>query len=156
VSVNTKQVTGRRRVRFSSYQDILDDVRELSGKPTRQLGNWSLGQICVHIAKAMDMAIDGPAFRPSLAVRLVGPFLKNRFLTRGISPGFKLPRSGAALLPDPANITDGLAKLEKSIARLQEIRRRQPHPVFGAMTLEEWDQLQLRHSEMHLGFIVPA
>jgi Protein of unknown function (DUF1569) len=156
VSVNTKQVTGRRRVRFSSYQDILDDVRELSGKPTCQLGNWTLGQICEHIAKAMDMAIDGAAFRPSLPVRLVGPFLKKRYLARGLPPGFTLPKSGAALLPDPASTTDGLAKLEKSIARLQEIRQRTPHPVFGVMTLEEWDQIQLRHSEMHLSFIVPA
>ncbi|HEV3137644.1 MAG TPA: DUF1569 domain-containing protein, partial [Pirellulales bacterium] len=144
MSIDTKQVTGRRTLRFSKYQDILDEVRDLSGKPTRQLGNWSLGQICEHLSKAMDMAIDGGTFRPSLPVRLVAPFLKKRFITRGMSPGFKLPKNGAYLLPDPASNADGLAKLEKAIARLRETRERKPHPVFGAMTLEEWDELHFR------------
>jgi hypothetical protein len=156
VSVNTKEVRGRRVLRFSSYQDILDEVRDLAGKPTRQLGNWSLGQICEHLAKGMDMAIDGGTFKPSLPVRLVAPFLKKRFLTRGLSPGFKLPKNAANLLPNPANAAGGLAQLEKAIARQQQIRERKAHPVFGPMTIEEWDQMNCRHAEMHLSFIVPA
>ena len=58
MTVKTTQVAGRRSLRFSSYQDIVDEARRLSGIPTRQLGNWSLGQICEHLAKGMDMAIE--------------------------------------------------------------------------------------------------
>jgi uncharacterized protein DUF1569 len=156
MTVKTSHVTGRRSLRFSSYQEILDEVRKLSGTPTRQLGNWSLGQICGHLAKGMDMAIDGAMFRPPLHIRLIAPWLKKRMITRPMSPGFTLPKDAAALLPDPASAAEGLAKLEKSIARQQQIRERKPNPVFGPMTVEEWDQLNFRHAEMHLSFIVPA
>ncbi|MBI3837414.1 MAG: DUF1569 domain-containing protein [Planctomycetia bacterium] len=156
MTVQTNTVTGRRSLQFSSYQEILDDARKLSLTPTRQLGNWSLGQICEHLAKGMDMAIDGPAFKPSLPVRLIGPFFKKRTLTRPMSPGFTLPKNAAALLPAPVSVAEGLAKLEKSIARQQQTRDRKPNPVFGPMTAEEWDQLNFRHAEMHLSFIVSA
>jgi hypothetical protein len=156
VAVKTSKVTGRRSLRFSSYQDILDEVRKSSGTPTRQLGNWSLGQICEHLAKGLDMAIDGATFKPSLPIRLIGPWLKKRMIVRPMSPGFTLPKNAAPLLPDPTNTAEGLARLEKAIARQQQTRERKPNPVFGPMTAEEWDQLNFRHAEMHLSFIVPA
>ncbi len=41
------------------------------------------------------------------------------------------------------------------IDRLNREPQRYPSPVFGKMTKEEWDQLHLRHAEMHLSFYVP-
>ncbi len=155
MAVNTAGVTGRRQLHFSSYQDILDDVHKLSSVPTQQLGNWSLGQICQHLAAAMDMAIDGPPFHPAWYVRLIAPMLKKRFLTRPMSPGFKLPKNAGTLLPPEISTNDGIAALEKSIVRIQQGTNLKPHPVFGAMTRQEWDQLEFRHSEMHLSFVSP-
>jgi hypothetical protein len=156
VVVKSSKVTGRRSLRFSSYQQILDEVRKLSGAPTRQLGNWSLGQICEHLAKSMDMAIDGATFKPALYIRLIAPWLKKRMISRPMSPGFSLPKDAAGLLPEEISTAAGLAMLEKAIARQQQTRERQASPVFGPMTVEEWDQLNFRHAEMHLSFIVPA
>jgi hypothetical protein len=155
MAVNTKRVTGRRTLRFSSYDEMLADVRALAQGSTRQLGNWSLGQICAHLATGMNSCIDGPAFSPNWIIRLVGPFLKKRVLTRGLTPGFQLPKNAVAFLPPETSAAEGLAKLEKSVARVERDPTREPHIVFGKMTRDEWNEFLLRHAEMHLSFIVP-
>jgi hypothetical protein len=156
MTVKTGKVSGRRSLRFSSFDELLAEASRLSAMPTRQLGNWSLGQICEHLAKGMDMAVDGPPFTMPIYVRLVGPFLKKRILTRRMSSGFTLPKSASALLPAPIGTAEGLARLEESVRRLRQTTDRKPHGIFGRLTVAEWDQLQFRHAEMHLSFIEPA
>jgi hypothetical protein len=155
MSVDTKSVPGRRNLHFESYDDILGDVRALAARPTRQLGNWSLGQICQHLAAGMDMAIDGPPFKPGWLLRTIGPFIKKRMITRPMSPGFRFPKTATVLMPGNLDTAAGVAAIEKAVGRLRENRQRKPHVIFGAMTHEEWDQLEFRHCEMHLSFIVP-
>jgi hypothetical protein len=155
MAVNTKSVGGRRRVRFNDYDEMMADVHALGGGPIRQLGNWTLGQICSHLAIAMHSCIDGPPFMPAWYVRLVGPLLKRRALTRGLGPGFQLPRNAVALLPPEVGAAEGIAELAKSVERVRRDPSRKPHIVFGNMTREEWDQFLLRHAELHLSFILP-
>ena len=155
MTVHTKQVTGRRQVQYSSYQDILDDVHALAAGRTRALGNWSLGKICRHLTIAMDMAIDGTDFKPNLLVRIGGRLLKRRFLTRPLTPGFRLPKKAAFLIPSDGDAAEGIAELERAIARLGRVADRKPHPIFGPLTRDEWDQITFRHAAMHLSFIVP-
>src|SRR5690242_16722942 len=90
--VATKTVA-RRPLEFESYDEVLAYVRKLADGPTKQLGNWSLGQICRHLAVAMDSAIDGPAFKPALWLRVAGPFFKKRFLAQPMPSGFQVPKS---------------------------------------------------------------
>jgi Protein of unknown function (DUF1569) len=155
MAVDTKHVSGRRTLHFNNHEEVLDEARSLSGKPVRQLGNWSLGQICEHLAVATNSAIDGAAFKPSLVVRLVGPFLKKRFMKGPLNPGFQLPKNGAAMIPGPTETAAGIAALEQAVERLKREPTRKPHGVFGPMTADEWDQILLRHAEMHMSFIVP-
>lgn len=155
MAVQTKNVAGRRQLNFTCYQDILDDVHALAERPTRALGNWSLGKICRHLAIAMDMAIDGTDFKPNVLIRTVGRLLKKRYLTRPLSPGVRLPKRAAFLIPSEADTTEGIAELERAIERMNRVAERKPHPFFGPLTRDEWDQITFRHSAMHLGFIVP-
>lgn len=153
--VRTTRVSGRRQLHFASYQDILDDARQMAARPNRQLGNWSLGQICVHLAKGMEMAIEGAAFTPPWPIRAIGPFFKRRTLRGPMKPGFRLPRKASSLLPAATSAADGLETLARSIARMQQVTEPHRHAVLGPMTRAEWDQLHFRHAEMHLSFIVP-
>ena len=72
-------------------------------------------------------------------------------------PGFKLPKAAAdKYVPEPAvSAEQGLSELRASIQRLKTEPQRHPHPVLGRITRDEWDQLQLRHAELHLSFFVP-
>jgi hypothetical protein len=155
MAVDTKHVQGRRQLRFSSYDEMLADVDTLAAHPCRQLGNWSLGEICDHLAKAMDMAVDGPPFTPPWYVRLIGPFFKSRFLRGPMPSGFQLPKNASRLTPAPTAVPEGVARLKNAVDRICANSERAAHGVFGRLTREEWDQLMLRHCEMHLGFLVP-
>lgn len=155
MAVDTKRVTGRRKLHYADYPELLADVRALAGRPYRRLGNWSLGQICQHLAGAVDMAIDGPSFKLALVLRLVGPLLKKRLLRGPLTPGFKVPRGGGTLIPKTDDDAAGVAALEKAVGRLDATSQRKPHPLLGRLTREEWDQFELRHAELHLSFLVP-
>jgi hypothetical protein len=156
MSVDTTKAQGRRTLRFQSLDDVLADADRLADAPVRSLGNWSLGQICKHLAESMNQSIDGFEFQASLPVRMVARLIKGRYLKRGFTPGFKLPRRAVRLLPPPIDTQEGLAALRAGVERLKRETRRSANPVFGPLTAEEWNQLHLRHSELHLSFIVPA
>jgi hypothetical protein len=154
----TAQVVRRRRLRFESFDEILDEARSLAARPTRQLGNWSLGQVCEHLGLSMEECTSADkAFRVPLVFRIVGRLYRNRALARGIPQGFQLPPDGAKLLvPPPVPVEQGLATLEAGMAALAATSRRVPHPVFGKLSVEQWHQFHLRHAELHLSFIVPV
>lgn len=154
MAVNTKQVAGRRELHFDSYDQILGDVHRLAARPYRQLGNWSLGDICQHLAKSIDMAIDGSNAQFPWLLRKIAPLLKNRFISRPIPAGYTIPPD-SGVEPDPEQTAAGVATLEKSVQRIRELDHRQPHPLFGSLTREQWDQFQFRHCELHLSFLVP-
>jgi hypothetical protein len=154
MTVATKKVAGRRTLHFNSHQEVLDDARRLASGPHRQLGNWSLGQVCDHLAKTIDMSLDGSQARFPWLLRMIGPYLVNRFITRPMSAGFTAPPS-AGITPDEQETQAGLAALELAVARLDQTNQRKPHGLFGPMTREQWDQLHMRHGELHLSFIVP-
>jgi hypothetical protein len=52
MSVNTKSVTQRREVTFTSYDDLLTDAMQLAAGEVITVRNWSFGQILKHLATA--------------------------------------------------------------------------------------------------------
>ncbi len=108
MSVNTSKTTGRRKLRFQNLDEVVADAERLAAMPTRPLGNWSLGQICKHLAETMNQSIDGFEFQASLPIRMVARLIKGRYLNRGLTPGFRLPRRAVRLLPSPTETQEGL------------------------------------------------
>jgi len=154
--IDTARVEGRCNRHFESLDDVLAECRALATRPTRQLGNWTLGQICQHLGTGMHLSTcNEDMFPVPFYLRLLGPLLRGRVLKRGLPRGFQLPPEGAALMPPPVSVEEGLATLDAGIAALNESSRRTRHPVFGAMDVAQWNQFHLRHAEMHLSFIVP-
>ena len=75
MAINTKKVFARRPLRYDSYQDLVNDAERLAACDVRSLGNWSLGQTLGHLARAMEMSIDGADFKASWLVRIVAHLL---------------------------------------------------------------------------------
>jgi hypothetical protein len=158
VLIKTAKVSGRRELHFASLGDMLADAERLcSTKPVTALGNWRLGRALEHLARSIEMSLDGAKFRPPWYIRWLGPWIKNRMLTQPMRPGFQLPAYAAKyLIPEEeCEMHEALAHLHSAVTRLHATTRRHPSPVFGPLTLEEWDQLHLRHAELHLSFFVP-
>jgi len=153
MQINTKKVPGRREVRYESLDELLADAKRFSGNDIKTLGNWSQGQIFEHIARSMDSSIDGAGFSfPAPLQWLMSLFMKKKFLTKTLPPGFK---TTAQFDPEKTSAEEGLASLEKAIERQKNVSERAPHPGFGNIGKEGWDDFNLRHSEMHMSFLIP-
>jgi hypothetical protein len=158
MSVKTSDVTGRRRLRFESYNHLLLDAEELAQNDVVTLGNWSLGEIFLHLARSMHASIDGSGFvAPWWQRWLVRMFYGRRMLAGPMPAGMRLPAAAArALVPDPVSAAEGLASLREAIERLSFETERARHPLLGDLSLDQWDSFHLRHAELHLSFALPA
>ena len=157
MSVNSKMVQGRRKLRFASLNEVVDDAERLVAAPNaKTLGNWPLDQLLSHLAIAINGSIDGITGKAHLAIRLAGPFLKGWVFKRGMSPGFRLPKNlEAVAFPPGSSSEEALEKLRLAVQRTQSEKMTARHPVFGKLTHEEWLQFHLRHAELHLSFAIP-
>lgn len=153
MQINTKKVQGRRLVRYASMDDFIGDVKRLTEIPVRTLGNWSQGQIYMHLARSLDGSIDGIDMKVPAPMRWIMTLLfKKKFLEVAIPPGFPAPEG--PMRPDETSVADGLAALENAVARQKNEASRVPHPGFGNIGRDGWDKFNLRHAEMHMSFIV--
>jgi hypothetical protein len=105
----------------------------------------------------MSKSIDGYETKLTSPVRAIFRALfKRKFLGGPMSAGFKLPaRAQALLIPGPTDLAKGVADIRRAINRLKTESDRAISPVLGPLTSDEWNQLHCRHSELHLGFLVP-
>jgi Protein of unknown function (DUF1569) len=156
--VDTSKVTGRRELRFASFDEMLAEAARLAASPdTKMLGNWPLGELFSHLGSAIDNSIDDTFGRAPWFFRMIGPFLKRRFITKGFSPGFKLPKEiEAKHYPTGRSLQEALDALRQAVGRTRTEQMTGRHPVLGKLTNDEWTQLHLRHAEMHLSFAVPG
>lgn len=156
-AVKTGKVTGRRTVRYGSFDDLRADLTAFEGAETRTLGNWSEGQIYKHLALSFDMMANGPAFMMPAPLRwAMRTFMKRRMLSKGLPAGFQAPKRAQVMIPDPIDAGAAREMLRRSIDEAEQATDFPLHPVFGPMTRGEWIAFELRHAELHMSFIVPT
>ena len=152
----------RRVLRFAHIDDALAEAGRLvaaerEGRLDRA-GSWTLGQALGHIATWASFPFDGypPAVRPPLPVRLILRLMRGRILRNGLTPGVRLGKMpGGTLGLEVYDTDEGLRRLQFAFERLRDNDPGVPNPVFGPMTHDQWIQLNLRHAELHMGFLVP-
>jgi Protein of unknown function (DUF1569) len=155
--VNTAKVQGRRSVDYASFDELLADAERMSSGSVKALGNWSVGQIYKHIAIVVNGSIDGLDVTFPWLFRKVARLFKRKLLSGSMPSGFQIkPHNEKVLVPGPTSTEEGLADLRAAIARVQRESYRAPHPMFGTLTKEEWDKLNLKHASMHMSFLVLA
>jgi len=156
--VKSAKVTGRRELHFSRIDEAFTDAEALAAAPHTQLGNWTLGEICDHLAKSLDTVTDDKQFQPGLFFKLIGPLLRNRMINHPMSPGFQMPAGMKPIFmpTSDADTSESLPRLRKAIERFNAADLPERSPTFGKMSQEDWHKFHCRHAEMHLSFIVPA
>lgn len=131
----------------------MPDVRILAGDH-RTLADWTLGQICKHLADSFHGSIDGL----DLGSHRVKRFLLRRWLL-WVTFQYGIPRNYTVddrLTPrEPVKIEEGVGLLEQAIARYQNhTGALRAHPLFGSMDRPTWDRVHLVHCAHHLSFVV--
>lgn len=134
----------RRTIHFAKLGDVTEEAERLKGSGYERAGNWSLGQVCNHLALAIDMTTDGIGAKIPLFIQriFIGTFLKLSFLGKfGNMLGLRLPTS----VPQKVPVEDGegVARLSTAIEKLQ------------ANGAEHLVAFHLWHCEHHFSFLVP-
>ena len=153
----TGQTVKRRSLRFTSIQDILDEVQRLATGAVKASGQWSAATIVQHLAESIDRSIDGFGVRAPAEARARARAARDQMLRDGIPVGLAAPPELRHLLPDPSiGWDDALAHLRAAMGRLHHEPMTAQHPYFGHLSPEQWVQYHCRHSELHLGFLHPV
>ena len=142
----------RRELTFAHLDDVLAEVERLLARH-ETVGQWSLGQICNHLAIGVRLSIEVP---PDPSVPPVPEAIRQRFFRAGRFPdGRQVPHP--LLLPAP-----GLdARTEANALRAALARFAASdgpfsiHPRLGTLSKDEWDLFHRMHCAHHLGFAVP-
>jgi hypothetical protein len=146
----------RRTLSFSRLDEVMPEVeRLLEGHTT--VGNWSLGQICNHLATVFRSSVDPPRRAPWIVRRTIGPLIRRRVLKAGAMPtGIKVPD---ALIPRPGLDARSEAENLRAAMDWYTALPKPPvfeHPFFGRITPEQGTRIHCIHCAHHLSFALPA
>jgi hypothetical protein len=146
----------RRQLDFKSWPEALADIDHLRRAGYDRCGNWDLSQTMDHIGEGVRTALQGTSHLANWIIRKVlGPMVLQRILRhRRMKAGIKVPQWW---LPGPSHDeSTAVDKFRSEISAFQEMKATPfPHPFFGALTKQKWDDLLLIHAAHHLSFLIP-
>ena len=152
-----------RKLRFNSIADVnseLDQIAELdkTGR-LRTSGNWTAGQIMAHLAAWIEYGYEGyPIKSPPLFIRWFLRLRLPKMLESGMPRGVKIPGiPGGTIGADDIPTDQGIARLKRAFQRLETGEQaKHDSPAFGKMSHDDRIRLNLRHAELHLGYLNEA
>lgn len=156
--INTAKLTTRRKLRFSTIDEVFADVETLlaadrAGTLRRQ-GNWTLGQTLGHLAAWAGYAFDGYPINPPRVIGWILRLRRHSFIHGAMPAGVHIPRvKGGTVATEPLSAEEGYARFRSAFERLKSSTPPDRHPFLGKMTHDDWICLNLRHCELHLSFL---
>ena len=160
-TVNTK-VADRRRLRFSTVDELLADVDRLvaaeKAGSLRRTGNWTAGQVFGHLATWTNFAYEGYPFRPPWFIRWILRKKKAAYLRDGMPAGVRIPKvPNGTFGTELMGTEEGAKRLRGALLRLKSGEPPKfDSPAFGKLNHEERIAMNLRHAELHLSFLHPG
>jgi hypothetical protein len=151
-------VQARRDLKFNSLSQVMPEVDRLLQGYVRGR-NWTLGQVCQHLALSLERTVEGwRGSAPWLVRKTIGPWIGAWILSSG-----KMPE-GSKFRPEwglePGSGLDDRAEAEALRGALHYYAGRSDpfpaHPVFGPLSRLKWDRLHCIHCAHHLSFLLPA
>lgn len=162
-SIDTKHVQ-RRNLRFGSLAEVIAEAERIAaadraGNLTR-LGNWTPGQILSHLAAWASYPYDGypsELGKPPWIIKVILKLKKKQFLNGSLPQGVRIPKTKHGTFGmDDVTTDEGLARLKKALNRLDAAPPSTPNVIFGPISHDEWRRLNMRHAELHMGFLKPG
>ncbi len=150
----------RRPLTFATINDLLNEVEQIlaaeqQGQLTT-LGKWTPGQVLGHVAAWIEYGYDGYPMRPPpWFIRVLLRWQVKKYLRQGMPSGVRIPRVKEGTYgTEVLSTAVGAERLRRALQRLQTGEpAKYDSPAFGPMSDEDRIQLNLRHAELHLGFL---
>jgi hypothetical protein len=109
-----------------------------------------------HLAAWIEYGYDGyPVKSPPWFIRYILRLRLKQMLESGMPRGVKIPGiPGGTVGAEDMPFDQGIARFKKALQRL-EAREEAPYdsPAFGKMSHDDRIRLNLRHAELHLGYL---
>ncbi len=143
----------RRILRFSSPDDVIDDVKLLRAGCSK-VGRWSLEQTCWHLNTVItNLMRPGPHPANTPQQNAAGARLEIILASESIKAGMPAPEK--AVPPGDC----GREAIDQFIETTQRWKSfggpYAPHPLFGNLSNDEMRRLHLIHCAHHLSHLVP-
>ncbi len=158
--VDTAKISNHRHLRFESIDEVLAEIERIAQadqhNQLRTVGNWTPGQIMAHVASWIEYGYDGYPLRPPpFFIRWILKWQVKKYLRDGMPKGARIPGvEGGTYGADDLPTQEAAERLKTAFLRL---KRGEParfdSPGFGPMDQESRVRLNLRHAELHLGFL---
>jgi hypothetical protein len=137
----------------ADHERLVARINTLTPASQAQWGTMNVAQMLAHCQVPLRIALGDMKPASTLLNRLVGRMLKGMILRR---PEFRKnsPTFKEAVIADERSFEQEHANLLGLVRRLAEggtaAITTDPHPFFGKLTPEEWDNLQSKHLDHHL------
>lgn len=160
--IDTRKIADYRKLRFASIDECIAEVDRIVASDRagtlRRLGNWTPGRIFAHLAAWIEYNYVGfPMKPPPFFIRWLIKLSFKKFARDGLPRGFRIPRTeGGTYGLDDMSTEEGAKRFKAALLRLKNGEPPQYHsPAVGPISEELRVQLQLRHAELHLGYLIP-
>jgi hypothetical protein len=159
-NIGAAKVQDHRRLRFQTIDDVRAEIDRIiaaeGAGALRRSGNWTAGQIFGHLATWISYGYEGFPMRVPWFIRLILRFKVKSYLRDGMPTGVRIPNvEGGTYATERLGTEEGARRLHAALQRLEREPARYDSPAFGRMTEEDRIAMNLRHAELHLGFLHP-
>ena len=159
-AVNTANTPGFRVLRFTTIGDAMAEIDRIvaadqAGKLIHT-GNWTAGQVFGHIASWIEYGYVGyPMKPPPWIIRVMLRMRVKKYLRDGMPRGVRIPGvENGTFGIEPLSTAEGADRLRRAFLRLKNGELAvHDSPAFGPMSHPDRIELNLRHAELHLGFL---
>ncbi len=146
----------RQHLDFKTWPELLAHVDHLRQAHYDRAGNWDLSQILEHVGEGLRTALRGTDHQgPWIVRKFVGPLILKRILSqRRMKAGIKVPKWW---LPGPSHDESvAVDEFRSQVSAFEAMTATPfPHPFFGPLTKQQWNNLVLIHGAHHLSFLIP-
>lgn len=158
--IDTATVTQRRKLRFNTLDELEREIDRIVAADEagrlRRCGNWTAGQIFGHLATWIDYGYSGYPVKAPFFIRWLIRRKLPTYLRDGMPAGVKIPKvEGGTFGTEPLSAQEGAKRLKASLQRMRKEPAKFESPAFGKMSEDQRVALNLRHAELHLGFLLP-
>ena len=160
-SIDTQTARDFRMLRFDSIDECVAEVHRIvtaeKDGTLRATGNWMPGQILAHVAAWIEYGYDGyPIGPPPFFVRWILRLRLRKMLQNGMPRGVRIPRIQEGTVGmDDMETSEAAKRLLNALERLRNREEAKfDSPAFGPMSHDDRIRLNLRHAELHFGFLI--
>ena len=133
--------------------EIINRISTLTSEIKPQWGKMSAAQMMAHVQMPLKVAVGEVKLKRGLIGILFGRIAKNK-LAGEVPFSRNLPTDKNFIIRNQPGFEEERQLLVSIVRRFQQLGpdglSKEPHPFFGKLTVQEWDNLMWKHLDHHL------